>query len=203
MAQTTWITPAGTLAEINEGKSYTKALVANDTDFTNLVADATDVTCDSMKGTTDVFLPLVFTVIAGSLPTGIITPGSTCNLVSFTNTHFGIDPAFYLEWQDVLQIGARIYVGDNGQQWFIDAVAFDGGGCNSPTTLIYVVSTQAEADGNPNTNTPGVNVNAVVWTSPQSLLYCSISSLNSLCTDSVVYFKLFLQTSYALTSLGS
>jgi hypothetical protein len=100
---------------------------------------------------------------AGSLPTGIITPGSTCNLVSFTNTHFGIDPAFYLEWQDVLQIGARIYVGDNGQQWFIDAVAFDGGGCNSPTTLIYVVSTAAEADGNPNTNAPGgVNVAAVV-----------------------------------------
>ena len=100
---------------------------------------------------------------AGSLPTGIITPGSTCNLVSFTNTHFGIDPAFYLEWQDVLQIGARIYVGDNGQEWFIDAVAFDGGGCNSPTTLIYVVSTAAEADGNPNTNAPGgVNVAAVV-----------------------------------------
>ncbi len=100
---------------------------------------------------------------AGSLPTGIITPGSTCNLVSFTNTHFGIDPAFYLEWEDVLQIGARIYVGDNGQQWFIDAVAFDGGGCNSPTTLIYVVSTAAEADGNPNTNAPGgVNVAAVV-----------------------------------------
>ncbi len=100
--------------------------------------------------------------LAADIPTGIITPGSTCNLVSFTNTHFGIDPAFYLEWEDVLQIGARIYVGDNGQQWFIDAVAFDGGGCNSPTTLIYVVSTEAEADGNPNTNTPGVNVNAVV-----------------------------------------
>ena len=100
---------------------------------------------------------------AGSLPTGIITPGSTCNLVSFTNTHFGIDPAFYLEWQDVLQVGTRIYVGNNGQQWFIDAIAFDGGGCNSPTTLIYVVSTAAEADGNPNTNAPGgVNVAAVV-----------------------------------------
>ena len=100
--------------------------------------------------------------LAADIPTGIITPGSTCNLVSFTNTHFGVDPEFYLQYQDILQIGARIYVGDNGQQWFIDAVAFDGGGCNSPTTLIYVVSTQAEADGNPNTNTPGVNVNAVV-----------------------------------------
>ena len=78
MAQTTWITPAGTLAEINEGESYTKVLVANDTDYTNLVADATDVTCDSMKGTTDGFLPLVFTVIAGSLPTGLsLSSGGT------------------------------------------------------------------------------------------------------------------------------
>ena len=78
MAQPTWITPAGILAEINEGETYTKALVANDIDYTDLVADATDVSCDSSLGTTDGFLPLVFSIIAGSLPTGLaLSSGGT------------------------------------------------------------------------------------------------------------------------------
>lgn len=78
MAQPTWITPAGTLAEINEGESYTQVLVANDIDYTNLSADATDISCDSNKGTTDGYLPLVFSVIAGQLPTGLeLSTGGT------------------------------------------------------------------------------------------------------------------------------
>ena len=78
MAQPTWITPAGILAEINEGESYTQVLVANDIDYTNLSADATDISCDSNKGTTDGYLPLVFSVIAGQLPIGLeLSTGGT------------------------------------------------------------------------------------------------------------------------------
>jgi len=49
MAQPIWTTPAGTLDEIDEGVSYTKSLIATDSD-----AD-----------------PLTYSVIAGSLPQGL------------------------------------------------------------------------------------------------------------------------------------
>ena len=71
MAQPIWITPAGTLAEIDEGVSYTKQLVAIDEEDTNLTADANDVTADNSSGTVDGFLALTYSIIAGTLPSGL------------------------------------------------------------------------------------------------------------------------------------
>lgn len=71
MAQPIWTTSAGTLDEIQEGVSYTKQLVAVDTEDTNLTADTNTVTADTSQGTSDGFLPLTYSIIAGTLPSGL------------------------------------------------------------------------------------------------------------------------------------
>jgi len=100
---------------------------------------------------------------AGELPNGLITPGATCNLIMFDNTHFGVDTADYFADPSLWQIGTRIYVGNSMTQWFVDVVVVESAqSCNAGLALVYVVATEAEADGIYNTNTPNTNVNAVV-----------------------------------------
>ncbi len=96
---------------------------------------------------------------AGELPNGLITPGGSCNLTSWDQNYFGIDSTDY--WNDPLlwTPGTRIYI--SGQQWFVDGVNFPTN-CNAPAVLIYIVPTEAQADGNTGTFVPGLNVNAVV-----------------------------------------
>lgn len=101
--------------------------------------------------------------LAGQLPTGLITPGATCNLVQFTNTHFGVDTADYFADPSIWQVGTRIYVGNAMTQWFVDVVVVESPfSCNAGLALVYVVATEAEADGIYNTNTPNTNVAATV-----------------------------------------
>ena len=104
-----------------------------------------------------------FNPLAGELPNGLITPGATCNLNVFTNTHFGVDTTDYFADPSLWQIGTRIYVGNSMTQWFVDVVVVESPqSCNAGLALVYVVATEAEADGIYNTNTPNTNVNAVV-----------------------------------------
>ena len=63
--------------------------------------------------------------LAGQLPTGLITPGATCNLVEFTNTHFGVDTADYFADPSIWQVGTRIYEGESMTQWFVDVVVVE------------------------------------------------------------------------------
>ena len=104
-----------------------------------------------------------FDPLAGELPNGLITPGATCNLNVFTNTHFGVDTTDYFADPSLWQIGTRIYVGNSMTQWFVDVVVVESPqSCNAGLALVYVVATEAEADGIYNTNTPNTNVNAIV-----------------------------------------
>ncbi len=100
---------------------------------------------------------------AAELPNGLITPGATCNFIEFTNTHFGVDTADYFADPSIWQVGTRIYVGESMTQWFVDVVIVESQySCNAGLALVYVVATEAEADGIYNTNTPNTNVAAVV-----------------------------------------
>ena len=85
--------------------------------------------------------------LAGQLPTGLITPGATCNLVQFTNTHFGVDTADYFADPSIWQVGTRIYVGNAMTQWFVDVVVVESPlSCNAGIALVYVVATVADRD---------------------------------------------------------
>ncbi len=96
---------------------------------------------------------------AGELPNGVIVPGGTCNLTSWNQNYFGVDSTDYWNDPSLWSPGTRIYI--SGQQWFVDGVNFPTN-CNDPAVLIYVVPTEAQADGNTGTFVPGLNVNAVV-----------------------------------------
>ena len=96
---------------------------------------------------------------AGELPNGLIVSGGSCNLTSWNQNYFGIDSTDYWNNPSLWSAGARIYI--SGQQWFVDGVNFPTN-CNAPAVLIYVVPTEAQADGNTGTFVPGLNVNAVV-----------------------------------------
>jgi len=96
---------------------------------------------------------------AGELPNGVIVPGGSCNLTSWNQNYFGIDSVDYWNDPSLWSAGTRIYI--SGQQWFVDGVNFPTN-CNAPAVLIYVVPTEAQADGNTGTFVPGLNVNAVV-----------------------------------------
>ena len=96
---------------------------------------------------------------AGELPNGLIASGGSCNLTSWNQNYFGIDSTDYWNDPSLWSPGARIYI--SGQQWFVDGVDFPTN-CNAPAVLIYVVPTEAQADGNTGTFVPGLNVNAVV-----------------------------------------
>ena len=99
---------------------------------------------------------------AAELPNGIIAPGGSCNLTQWTQNYFGIDSAVYWNDPGLWQVGTRIYVGAAQQQWFVDYVAQVQSNCNAPAVLIYVVPTEAQADGSAGTFVPGTNVNAIV-----------------------------------------
>ena len=99
---------------------------------------------------------------AGQLPNGLITPGGSCNLNVWGQNYFGIDSVDYWSNPSLWSIGARIYIGANQQQWFVDGVSPIQTNCNAPAILVYVVPTEASADGDLGTFVPGTNVNAVV-----------------------------------------
>ncbi len=111
-----------------------------------------------IEGCTDP-LALNFDPIAETPPSGPIVPGGGCNQISWNQNYFGISPEDYnanpLWWE----AGTAIYI--SGQQWFVDGVNFPTN-CNAPAVLIYVVPTEAQADGDTGTFVPGLNVNAVV-----------------------------------------
>ncbi len=96
---------------------------------------------------------------AGELPNGLIVSGGSCNLTSWNQNYFGIDSTDYWSNPSLWSPGARIYI--SGQQWFVDGVNFPTN-CNAPAILIYVVPTEAQADGNTGTFVPGLDVNAIV-----------------------------------------
>ena len=100
-----------------------------------------------------------FNPLAGELPNGLIVPGGNCSFTSWNQNFFGIDSVDYYTDTSLWEVGNRIYI--SGQQWFVDDVQFPGN-CNAPAILIYVVTTEAEADGNWLTYVPGLNVNAIV-----------------------------------------
>ena len=99
---------------------------------------------------------------AGQLPNGLIVSGGSCNLNVWGQNYFGIDSADYWSDPSLWSVGARIYVGNQGQQWFVDGVSPVQTNCNAPAVLVYVVPTEAAADGDLGTFVPGTNVNAVV-----------------------------------------
>ena len=103
---------------------------------------------------------------AQQLPNGLIAPGGSCNLTSWDQNYFGIDSTDYWNDPSLWSPGTRIYI--SGQQWFVDGVNFPTN-CNAPAVLIYIVPTEAQADGNTGTFVPGLNVNAVVLPSPLKL----------------------------------
>ena len=99
---------------------------------------------------------------AAQLPNGLIIPGGSCNLNVWGQNYFGIDSADYWSDPSLWSVGARIYVGANQQQWFVDGISPVQSNCNAPAVLVYVVPTEAAADGDLGTFVPGTNVNAVV-----------------------------------------
>ena len=96
---------------------------------------------------------------AGELPNGLIVAGGSCNDSIWNQNYFGIDSTDYWNDPSLWYPGARIYI--SGQQWFVDGVNFPNN-CNAPAILIYIVPTEAQADGNIGTFVPGLNVNAIV-----------------------------------------
>ena len=83
--------------------------------------------------------------MTGAIGLVIITPGATCNLNVFTNTHFGVDTTDYFADPSLWQIGTRIYVGNSMTQWFVDVVVVESPqSCNAGLALVYVVATEAE-----------------------------------------------------------
>ena len=128
----------------------------------NTLAVIDDSSCDYIAGCMNPNASN-YDSLAGELPNGLITPGATCNLNVFDNTHFGVDTTDYFADPSLWQIGTRIYVGAAQTQWFVDVVVVESQySCNAGLALVYVVATEAEADGIYNTNTPNTNVNAVV-----------------------------------------
>ena len=98
---------------------------------------------------------------AGVFPSGLIFPGGSCNTIVWGQNYFGVDPDFYFNGnQDIFEVGNKLYIGEN--TFYVDFVAEVQGNCNAPAVLIYVCYTEAEADGNLGTFSPGLNVNAVV-----------------------------------------
>jgi hypothetical protein len=98
---------------------------------------------------------------AGIFPSGLIFPGGSCNTTVWGQNYFGVDPDFYFnDNQDIFEVGNKLYIGEN--TFYVDFVAEVQGNCNAPAVLIYVCYTEAEADGNLGTFSPGLNVNAVV-----------------------------------------
>ena len=129
---------------------------------------------------------------AGQLPNGLIVAGGSCNDSIWDQNYFGVDSADYWNNPSIWQIGARIYVGTAQQQWFVDAVSVTQYNCNAPAVLIYVVPTEAQADGDAGTFSPGTDVNAIVgepWsldpcifiygcTNPNALNYNPLAGVN-------------------------
>ena len=95
--------------------------------------------------------------------TGLVVPGSSCNLNAWTNNYFGISSDDYNANPTIFDIGNPIWVG--GNWYYIDAVNFPGN-CNAPAVLLYVVNSPELADGNPWTYTPDALLNdiEVGWT---------------------------------------
>ena len=73
---------------------------------------------------------------AGQLPNGLIIPGGSCNLNVWGQNYFGIDSADYWSDPSLWVVGARIYVGANQQQWFVDGISPVQTNCNAPAVLI-------------------------------------------------------------------
>ena len=99
---------------------------------------------------------------AGQLPNGKIVGGGSCNLTQWNQNYFGIDSIDYYANPNFFEIGNRLYLGDLGVQWFIDAVVTQPDNCNTPAVLLFVTPTEAQTDGDPFTFAPGTNVNAIV-----------------------------------------
>ena len=95
--------------------------------------------------------------------TGLITPGGSCNLTQWTQNYVGIDSADYWSNPSLFEVGNKFYVNSEMDLYYIDFVSQVQGNCNFPAVLVYVVVTEAEADGDFNTfTTPVINVAANV-----------------------------------------
>ena len=91
---------------------------------------------------------------AAVFPSGLIFPGGSCNTTVWGQNYFGVDPDFYFNGnQDIFEVGNKLYIGEN--TFYVDFVAEVQGNCNAPAVLIYVCYTEAEADGNLGTFSPG------------------------------------------------
>ena len=119
-----------------------------------------DGTCEYLEGCTNENASN-YDPEAAVFPSGLIFPGGSCNTTVWGQNYFGVDPDFYFNGnQDIFEVGNKLYIGEN--TFYVDFVAEVQGNCNAPAVLIYVCYTEAEADGNLGTFSPGLNVNAVV-----------------------------------------
>jgi hypothetical protein len=119
-----------------------------------------DGSCEFLEGCTNE-LASNYDPEAAVFPSGLIFPGGSCNTEVWGQNYFGVDPDFYFNGnQDIFEVGNKLYIGEN--TFYVDFVAEVQGNCNAPAVLIYVCYTEAEADGNLGTFSPGLNVNAVV-----------------------------------------
>jgi hypothetical protein len=119
-----------------------------------------DGSCEFLEGCTNE-LASNYDPEAAVFPSGLIFPGGSCNTEVWGQNYFGVDPDFYFNGnQDIFEVGNKLYIGEN--TFYVDFVAEVQGNCNAPAVLIYVCFTEAEADGNLGTFSPGLNVNAVV-----------------------------------------
>ena len=123
-------------------------------------ADLDDGSCEYNEGCTNENASN-YDPEAAVFPSGLIFPGGSCNTEVWGQNYFGVDPDFYFNGnQDIFEVGNKLYIGEN--TFYVDFVAEVQGNCNAPAVLIYVCFTEAEADGNLGTFSPGLNVNAVV-----------------------------------------
>ncbi len=123
-------------------------------------ADLDDGSCEYIEGCTNENASN-YNPEAAVFPSGLIFPGGSCNTTVWGQNYFGVDPDFYFNNnQDIFEVGNKLYIGES--TFYVDFVAEVQGNCNAPAVLIYVCYTEAEADGNLGTFSPGLNVNAVV-----------------------------------------
>jgi hypothetical protein len=111
-----------------------------------------DNSCTYIIGCTNTNAVNYDSTATASYYTGQVSSGGTCNLSQWTDNFFGIDTATYNANPSIFAVGTRIFV--DGNWYWIDGIDFPTN-CNAPAVLIYVVGSEAAADGNIWTFEPG------------------------------------------------